>query len=377
MLPFPTNPVLTSLPVYQPGRPIEEVARELGLPADTVIKLASNENPLGPSRLALAAMRKALPTLNLYPDGNAFYLKQKLAAKLGLTPSNLVLGNGSNEIIELLGHCLLFSNGAVSEVIVSQYCFAVYPIVAALFGAKLVTIPARDYGHNLDAMLAAITPNTRLIFVANPNNPTGTSVTPDRLSNFIQAVPESVVLALDEAYIEFLDKPLDLLPDIRAGGKPNLLLMRTFSKIYGLAGLRLGYGVAHVDFIAALEKIRQPFNINSLVQAGALAALDDTAHVEKTCRNNARGYKFFARAFRRLGLEFVPSAANFILVRVGDGQRVFNEMQKLGVISRPMGGYQLPEWIRVSIGTPKENARCLEALSHALPKAVSEKTVAT
>jgi histidinol-phosphate aminotransferase len=367
MLPFPTNTVLSSLPVYQPGRPIEEVARELGLPADTVIKLASNENPLGPSKLALAAMRKTLPHLNLYPDGNAFYLKQKLAGKLGLTPANLVLGNGSNEIIELLGHCLLFnSNGATPEVVVSQYCFAVYPIVTALFGAKLVTVPARNYGHDLDAMLAAITPNTRLIFIANPNNPTGTSVTSDQLSNFIQTVPENVVLALDEAYIEFLDKPLDLLPDIRAGRKPNLLLMRTFSKIYGLAGLRLGYGIGHVEFISALEKIRQPFNINSLVQAGALAALDDDAHVEKTRRNNSCGYKFFARAFRKLRLEFVPSAANFILVRVGDGHRVFNEMQKLGIISRPMAGYQLPEWIRISIGTPKENKRCLDALQQAL-----------
>lgn len=368
-LPFPTNPVLQSLPVYQPGRPIEEVARELGLPADTVIKLASNENPLGPSRLALAAMRKALPHLNLYPDGNAFYLKQKLAAKLGLTPSNLVLGNGSNEIIELLGHCLLFKEGeGVPEVVVSQYCFAVYPIVAALFGAKLVTVPAREYGHDLEAMAAAITPNTRLIFVANPNNPTGTSVKSDELARFIQVVPENVGLALDEAYIEFLDHPLDLLPDIRAGRKSNLLLMRTFSKIYGLAGLRLGYGIGHPEFIAALEKIRQPFNINSLVQAAALAALDDTAHVEKTRRNNARGYRFFARAFRKLNLEIVPSAANFILVRVGEGQRVFNEMQKAGVIARPMGGYQLPEWIRISIGTPKENARCLEALQLAVGK---------
>jgi histidinol-phosphate aminotransferase len=370
MLPFPTNPVLKSLPVYQPGRPIEEVARELGLPADTIIKLASNENPLGPSRLALAAMRKTLPTLNLYPDGNAFYLKQKLAAKLGLTPSNLALGNGSNEIIELLGHYLLFSapTSPIPEVIVSQYCFAVYPIVAALFGAKLVTVPARDYGHDLDAMLAAITPNTRLIFVANPNNPTGTCVTPEQLSTFIQAVPENVVLALDEAYIEFLENPLDLLPEIRIDRKPNLILMRTFSKIYGLAGLRLGYGISNPEFIADLEKIRQPFNINSLVQAGALAALDDAAHVEKTRSNNTKGYKFFSRAFRKLHLEFVPSAANFILVRVGDGARVFNEVQKQGVIARPMAGYQLPEWVRISIGTPKENARCLEALKQALAK---------
>jgi histidinol-phosphate aminotransferase len=253
-----------------------------------------------------------------------------------------------------------------AEVVVSQYCFAVYPIVTALFGAKLVTVPAKNYGHDLDTMLAAITPNTRIIFVANPNNPTGTSVAPEELASFVNAVPEHVVVALDEAYIQFLDEPLDLLPEIRAGRKPNLLLMRTFSKICGLAGLRIGYGIGHPEFIAELEKIRQPFNINSLAQAGALAALDDDAHAEKTRRVTARGLKFFARAFRKLRLEFIPSSANFILVRVGDGQRVFAEMQKLGVIVRPMAGYQLPEWIRITIGTTKENNRCLDALKTAL-----------
>ena len=364
-LPYPTNSNLSAIPVYQPGRPIEEVARELGLPADDIIKLASNENPLGPSRLALAAMRKALPQVNLYPDGNAFYLKQKLAGKLGLTPAHLILGNGSNEVLEFVGHALI-SPGA--EVVVSQYCFAVYPIVTALFGGKLVVVPAKNYGHDLDAMLAAITPNTRVVFVANPNNPTGTCARPEDLARFVAAVPENVLLALDEAYLEFLDQPLDLLPDIRAGRRPNLLLMRTFSKIYGLAGLRLGYGLGHPDLIAELEKIRQPFNINSIAQVGALAALDDTAHADKTRRKNSRGLKSYARAFRKLGLEFIPSAANFILVRVGDGQRVFNDLQKLGIIVRPMGGYQLPEWIRISIGTPRENKRCLEALKSTLAK---------
>jgi histidinol-phosphate aminotransferase len=363
--PLPTNPVLNNLPVYQPGRPIEEVARELGLDPDGIIKLASNENPLGPSRLGLAAMRQALKQVNLYPDGNAFYLKQKLAAKLDVTPANLILGNGSNEVIEMIGHALL-APGA--EVVVSQYCFAVYPIVTALFGAKLVVVPAKNYAHALDAMLAAITPNTRIVFVANPNNPTGTTATREQLRRFVDAVPANVLLALDEAYIEFLNEPLDLLPEIRNGNKPNLLLMRTFSKIYGLAGLRIGYGIGHPDFIAALEKIRQPFNINSVAQAGALAALDDAKHVEKTRKINSRGLKLYARTFRKLKLEFVPSQANFILVRVGDGQRVFGELQKLGVIVRPMGGYQLPEWIRISIGTPKENKRCLEALRTVLNK---------
>jgi len=357
------SPFLENLPVYQPGRPIEEVARELGLDPDGITKLASNENPLGPSRLGLAAMRQMLKQVNLYPDGNAFYLKQKLAAKLGVTPANLILGNGSNEVIELIGHALLVPG---AEVVVSQYCFAVYPIVTALFGAKLVVVPAKNHAHDLDAMLAAITPNTRVVFVANPNNPTGTTASREELARFVNAVPADVLLALDEAYIEFLNEPLDLLPEIRSGAKPNLLLMRTFSKIYGLAGTRIGYGIGHPDFIAALEKIRQPFNINSVAQAGALAALDDTKHVEKTRKINSRGLRLYARTFRKLGLEFIPSQANFILVRVGDGQRVFGELQKLGVIVRPMGGYQLPEWVRITVGTPKENKRCLEALKTVL-----------
>jgi histidinol-phosphate aminotransferase len=357
------NAHLQSLPVYQPGRPIEEVARELGLAPESIIKLASNENPLGPSRLAAAAMRKALGEINLYPDGSAFYLKQKLATKLGLTPGHLVLGNGSNEILELLGHSLL-APGA--EVVVSQYCFAVYPIVAALFGARLMTVPARQYGHDLEGMLGAITPNTRLIFVANPNNPTGTTVPREVLAQFLARVPAGIVVALDEAYVEFLADPPDLLQEIRAGSKPNLILLRTFSKIYGLAGVRIGYGIAPPALIALLEKIRQPFNVNAIAQAGALAALDDTAHADKTRRITARGLKLYARAFRKLGLEFIPSSANFILVRVGDGQRVFEQMQRQGVIVRPMGGYQLPEWIRISVGTPRQNQRCLDVLKSVL-----------
>ena len=373
-LPFVINPALNDVPVYQPGRPIEEVARELGLPAGDIIKLASNENPLGPSRPALAAMRKALAQVNLYPDGNAFYLKQKLAAKLNVATTNLILGNGSNEIIEFIGHALLAPSRIThhasppAEVVVSQYCFAVYPIVTALFGAKLVIVPAKNYGHDLDAMLAAITPDTRVVFVANPNNPTGTLAAPENLKRFIEAVPTHVLIALDEAYFEFVTGAPDLLAEIRSSARPNLLLMRTFSKIYGLAGLRLGYGIGHPELISELEKIRQPFNLNAIIQAGALAALDDTAHVERTRRNNARGLKFYARAFRKLKLEVIPSSANFLLVRVGDGQAVFNAMQKLGVIVRPMAGYQLPEWIRISVGTPKENVRCLEALRTALSK---------
>ncbi len=365
-LPFAINETLKTLPVYQPGRPIEEVARELGLPPEDIIKLASNENPYGPSKLAVKAMKAALPAMQLYPDGNSFYLKQKLAAKLNVTPDHLILGNGSNEILEILGHVLL---NAEAEVVVSQYCFAVYPIVTALFDAKLVTVPAKNHGHDLPAMLAAITPQTRILFVGNPNNPTGTTLSPEELSAFIEAVPSHAVIALDEAYIEFLERPIDLLPDIRANARPNLILLRTFSKIYGLAGLRLGYGIGHPEFITEMEKVRQPFNINAVAQAGALAALDDNAHAAKTRTGNRKGLKLYTRAFKKMKLQYVPSTANFILVKVGEGQRVFGEMQKLGIIVRPMGGYQLPEWIRISIGTPKENARCLAALEQVLTPA--------
>jgi histidinol-phosphate aminotransferase len=362
-LPFHVNPALKDLPVYQPGRPIEEVARELGVPAASIIKLASNENPLGPSPAALAAMQKVLANLNLYPDGNAFYLKQKLAEKLGVQPANLVLGNGSNEIIEFVGHALMAPK---AEVVVSQYCFAIYPLVTRLFNATLITVPAKNHGHDLPEMLTAITPHTRVVFVANPNNPTGTSVSKKELLEFADEIPAHVLLVMDEAYVEFLNNPADFISEIRAGQRPNVLLMRTFSKIFGLAGLRIGYGIAQPELIATLEKIRQPFNINAIAQAGALAALDDAAHVQRTRENNAAGMQFYTNEFLHLGLEFIPSAANFILVRVGNGQQVFEQLQKLGVIVRPMGGYQLPEWIRISIGTPAENERCCEALRKVL-----------
>lgn len=362
-LPFALNPALEHLPVYQPGRPVQEVARELGLSARRVIKMASNENPLGPSPAALAALKKALNDLHQYPDGNAFYLKQKLAAKLGVTPAHLVLGNGSNDIIEFLGHALL---GPGDEMVVSQYCFVVYPIVAKLLGARVITVPARDYGHDLPAMLRAVSFNTKLVFVANPNNPTGTLAPAADVRRLVAELPEGVVLAMDEAYYEFLDQPLDLLPLIRAGQKPNLILLRTFSKIYGLAGLRLGYGIAHPEFIAALEKIRQPFNVNSLAQAAALAALDDTAHLKKTRQNNFKGRKFLENALTGMNVPFVPSSANFVLAKVGAGQEVFGQLQRRGVITRPMGGYELPEWIRISVGTPAENQRCVKELRQIL-----------
>lgn len=357
------NSQLETLPVYTPGRPIEEVAREHGLDPTTVIKLASNENPLGPSPKALVAMEQVLRNLHLYPDGSAFFLKKKLADHLGVEPDQLILGNGSNEIIEFVGHALL---GSEADVVVSQYCFAVYPIVTALFGARLIAVPARNLSHDIPAMLRAITPKTRAIFVANPNNPTGTLVSREDISRLLAEVPPGVLIVLDEAYVEFLDDPVDCLALVRNRATPNLLLMRTFSKVYGLAGLRLGYGIGNPELIAGFEKVRQPFNINAVAQAGAFAALDDVEHLRKTRENNRRGVEFYQSNFGHLGLDFVPSAANFVLVKVGDGLRMFTELQKRGIITRPMGGYQLPAWLRISVGTAAQNERCLKALREIL-----------
>ncbi len=357
------NPSVKGLPVYQPGRPIEEVARELGLDPSEVIKVASNENPLGPSPLAIEAMQVAVKQSHLYPDGNAFYLKNKLAEKLGVESSNLILGNGSNEIIEFVSHILLKPR---DNIVVSQYCFAIYPLVAMMMGAEVSFVPSVAYGHDLSAMLKAITPSTRIVWVANPNNPTGTLASSDDVRFLVDKVPSDVLLVMDEAYYEFLDEPIDLLPLVKSGEMPNLLLMRTFSKIYGLAGLRIGYGIGHPNFISAMEKIRQPFNINSVAQAGAIAALDDAAHLNATRKSNIEGLRFFESVCVELGVEFVPSSANFILIKVADGQRVFESLQDHGVIARPMGGYGLPEWIRLSIGTAAENLRSVSALKSAL-----------
>jgi histidinol-phosphate aminotransferase len=359
------NPQIGSLPVYVPGRPIDEVARELGLDPAGVIKLASNENPLGPSPVAIAAMEKAVRQIHLYPDGSAFHLKKRLARFLDLDPEHLILGNGSNEILEFIGHAFLQPG---DEVVVSQHCFAVYPIVTALFGAKLVTVPALGFGADVPAMIRAITPRTKAVFIANPNNPTGTLTPSADIEALLAAVPPEVLVVIDEAYIEFLEQPLDLRPRIRADTQPNLLLTRTFSKILGLAGLRLGYGIAVPGLIAAFEKIRQPFNLNSIAQAGALAALDDAGHMAATRENNRQGLAYWQEALTGLGIEFVPSYANFVLARVGDGAGVFAGLQRRGLITRPMGSYGLPEWLRISVGMPAENARCLLALREILQK---------
>lgn len=361
---LPFNPALAELPTYQPGRPIDEVAREWGLAPEEIIKLASNENPLGPSPAAVDAMRGTLEHLHLYPDGNAYHLKQKLAEHLGLAPHNLILGNGSNEIIEFVGHALLQPG---TDAVMSQFCFAIYPIVTLMFGARPVVVPAREFGHDLARMRQAVTDRTRILFVANPNNPTGTRTPNKELRNLVRNIPGHVLLVLDEAYIEFLDDPEDFLEDIRKEETPNLLLMRTFSKIHGLAGLRVGYGIGPAPIVSALEKVRQPFNLNTMAQTAALAALDDKAHVERTRETTREGLRFFEEELKKMNLEYIPSSANFITVRVGNANEVFRELQKRGVITRPLGGYQMNEWLRISIGTPRENQHCMKTLQSISP----------
>jgi histidinol-phosphate aminotransferase len=345
------------VPVYEPGRPIEEVAREYGLNPRRIIKLASNENPLGPSPKAVAAMRAALTTSHLYPDGGSFYLRNALAGKLGVAPENLIFGTGSNEVIEFLYHAFV---GPGDEVVAGDKAFVIYSIMAQMFQAKCVEVPFRGHTHDLPAMRAAITSKTKLVFVANPNNPSGTRVSNAALDKFIRSLPAGVIAVLDEAYIEFLDDPPS---SISYALKRNVVLLRTFSKIVGLAGVRIGYGVAHKDCISLLQRVRQPFNVNAIAQAGALAAIGDTAHIRNTKALTRRGLAYFEREFRRLKLEYVPSCANFILVRVGDGNAVFRGLQSRGVIVRPMAGYKMPEWVRVTVGLPGENQKFISALA--------------
>ncbi len=359
------NRFVCDLVAYEPGKPIEETARELGLDPASIVKVASNENPLGPSPLAKEAMRAELEQSHIYPDGGGWKLRSAIAEKFDLDLANVVLGNGSNEIIELLCHSFL---NPEAELIAAEHAFVVYKLMVTLFGAKYVEVPDPGFVHDLDAMADAITPATRLVFIANPNNPTGTMVGQREIDRFMDRVPEHVVVAFDEAYHEFLDDAPDTLRYVREGR--NVCVLRTCSKIHGLAALRIGYGLAPKGLTDILQKARQPFNTNAIAQAGALAALGDAGHVARTRAVNAEGLAFYEEAFRRRGLEFVPSVANFVLVKVGDGDVVFRDMLKQGVIVRAMRGYKLPEWVRISIGTPEQNRRCLEVLDAVLPAAV-------
>ena len=348
---------ILDLVAYEPGKPVEELAREMGLEPSQIIKLASNENPLGPSPVALQAMRDTLERSHFYPDGGAWALRNAIAERLDLKRENVILGNGSNEIIEFIGHAFLKPG---DEVVTAGHAFAVYSLMAQLFGARTVEVPDPGFTHDLEAMLAAITPKTRQLFIANPNNPTGTLVGQDAIDRFMERVPEHVLVIFDEAYFEFLDNPPDVLRYVRKDR--NVVVMRTFSKIQGLANLRIGYGLAPARIAEVLQKTRQPFNANGIAQAGALAGLRDEEHMQRTRELTHEGRNYLETEFTRLGLNFVPSVANFVLVEVGDGDAVFKALLKRGVIVRAMRSYKLPEWIRVSVGTVEQNRRFVEEL---------------
>jgi histidinol-phosphate aminotransferase len=351
------NQQLRDLVAYEPGKPVEDVARELGMDPGKIIKLASNENPLGPSPKARQAMIETIERAHFYPDGGGYYLREAIAEKVGVSMAHVILGNGSNEIIEFLGHAYLQPG---DEVVVAKHSFAVYRLMAQLFGAKVIDVPDPDFVADLDAMLAAITPRTKELFIANPNNPTGTMVFQEAIDRFMERVPENVMVVFDEAYYEFLDEAPDVLKYVKAGR--NVIVLRTFSKIQGLANLRIGYGIAAPEIVEVLQRARQPFNANGIAQAGALAGLRDDAHMEATRRVTHEGRNFLQAEFLAMDLEFVPSYANFVLLRVGDGKKVFDALLKHGIIVRAMGSYGLPAWIRVSVGTMPQNEAFVAAL---------------
>ena len=354
---------------YEPGRPISEVARELGLDERTIVKLASNENPLGVSPGVREAIARELPELARYPDGNAFGLKAALSSHHGLAPERIVVGNGSNDILELVAAAFLAPGRAA---VYSQHAFAVYPLATQARGAQSIVVPAENFGHDLQGMLAALTPQTRVVFIANPNNPTGTFVSGRELSDFLDRVPSDVVVVLDEAYTEYL--PADCRYDSISWLKRhrNLVVTRTFSKAYGLAGLRVGYGLCDPKIADLLNRVRHLFNVNSLALAAAVAALADREFVEKGCEINSSGMRQLTDGFSALGLEYIPSVGNFVSFRVPrahDKARagaVFQSLLRQGVIVRPVGGYGMPDHLRVTVGLPEENRKFLEALKVAL-----------
>lgn len=358
-------PGVQQLNPYLPGKPADELARELGL--NQIVKLASNENPLGIPTSAIQAIQQQTAELALYPDSAGYYLKQALAEKFALEVEQLTLGNGSNDLLELVARAFLTVD---DEVIFSQYAFVVYPLVTQAVGAKAVVTPALAWGNDLDAMLAAVTERTRLIFIANPNNPTGTWVSDSALQNFLSQLPEHVLVVLDEAYTEYVEQAdfpngLSLLSRY-----PNLIVTRTFSKAYGLAGLRVGYAASNTGIADILSRVRQPFNVNSLALAAATAALHDEQHIARSIAVNRAGMLQYIQAFETLGLSYIPSAGNFITVKVGSSdmsaQAVYTQLLYKGVITRPIANYGLPEHLRISVGLADENQRCIQALTEIL-----------
>jgi histidinol-phosphate aminotransferase len=353
---------IRSISPYQPGKPISELAREMGLEEASIVKLASNENPLGMSRHARAAALAALDEVPRYPDGNGFQLKQALARHHGIGMDQIVLGNGSNDVLEMVARALL---GLGTTAVYSRHAFAVYPLATLAAGATGVEVPAREFGCDLEAMRAAIRDDTRVVFIANPNNPTGTFVEAAVLERFVASVPTDVLVVLDEAYSEYLPDSLAYDSARWLARYPNLLVSRTFSKAYGLGGLRVGYGIGQPPVIDLLNRVRQPFNVTNVGLAAAAAALADQDFVRASAVANAAGLRQMAAFFDAEGIEYIPSYANFIAFRVCDALRINRRLLEQGVIVRPIAGYAMPEWLRVSIGLASENARFIDALKRA------------
>jgi histidinol-phosphate aminotransferase len=356
-------PHVRAISPYQPGKPISELARELGLNEADIVKLASNENPLGPSPRALAAAQDALHDMALYPDGAGFALKAKLSEKLGVAQNQIVLGNGSNDVLDIAAQAFLSPE---TSSVHAQHAFAVYPIATQTVGAQSIVVPARNYGHDLAAMRAAIRDDTRVVWIANPNNPTGTFLPWAEIEAFLETVPQQVLVVLDEAYGEYLPPAERCDTAAWLARFPNLLISRTFSKAYGLAGLRVGYGLGHPDVIDLLNRVRHPFNVNLPGLAAAEAALDDTEFLARTYALNTAGMAQLANGLAELGIEVVPSKGNFLLAKVGDAARINTDLLKRGVIVRPVANYGLPEFLRVSVGLAGQNARFLDALKASL-----------
>jgi len=346
---------------YQPGKPITELAREMGIPVDKILKLASNENPLGMSPKAKRAVEAALGGIERYPD--QFELIKAVAERCGVAQSQVVLGNGSNDVLDLIARVFLAPGRSA---VFAQHAFAVYPLATLSTGAELIATPAKNYGHDLNAMRAAIRPDTRIVWIANPNNPTGNFLPYPEVRAFLETVPQDVVVVLDEAYNEYLPPAERVDTAAWIADFPNLVVTRTFSKIFGLAGLRVGYALASPEIADLMNRVRQPFNVNNLAIAAAIAALDDHLFVAESYELNRRGMEQLVAGLKRLGLEHIPSHGNFVTFRAGDGAAVNQKLLKQGVIVRPIGGYGLPEWLRVTIGTEPENTRFLEALEKAL-----------
>lgn len=354
---------IRAIMAYQPGKPISELAREMGIAEESIVKLASNENPLGMSARARDAAIAAIGEVSRYPDGGAFALKKALCERFGVKPEQLVIGNGSNDILELASQAFLAPG---LSAVYSRHAFAVYPLATNARGARGIEVAAKNFGHDLDAMAAAIEPQTRVVFIANPNNPTGTFVPGAELEAFLAKVPRHVLVVLDEAYTEYL-APEQRYDSIAWLARfPNLLVSRTFSKAYGLAGLRVGYGIAHPEVADLMNRVRQPFNVSSVALAAAEAALGDDEFLARSAELNRRGMTQLVAAFRELGLEWIPSAGNFVTFKVGDAIGVNQALLRQGVIVRPIAAYGMPHWLRVSIGLPEENARFIEALRQAL-----------